>query len=280
MREKPKGDRRLRRRGAAVALCSTLVLGGVLMAAPAYASSPSDGDETVSVPLAAPVSAATAVASAGTLAAIDLDGGETAVYPVKDGYHDTVRFAIHPLNVTGTAVPVHGAAVLTRQGKTVERWRLDGTKSLITWNGRVGTAIKAGTYRLSVTAWSPDNSRKTAFTNVRVVAKHLVKRTVVVRSKVGASSVTASMPKRLLNAYTMGKVTLRIRTVATVSGPASLVFTNGSVTRSVPLHDGTYTTPTLSIPQGFERVTIRHGWAPGTAHLKSVVAIWSYNALV
>jgi hypothetical protein len=280
MIETPNGGHGPRRRTLAATLCSMLVLGGLMVAAPAHADSPADASVTVAVPLTpATVTPAVPTTTRTTLAAIDLRRGSSAVYPVKDGYHDTVRFGINPRNLAGQAVPVEGVAVLTRGGTAVKRWALDGTKTIIDWNGRVRDAVKPGVYRLAVTAWSPDGSMRTASTRVRVEAEHLEKRTMTVRSNVGSASLTASMPKRLLNAYTMGTVKLQVRTDAEVSGRATLIFSNGSRSASLRLRDGVHTSPKMTVPQGFERVTITHRWKPGTVRLKSVKAIWSYSVL-
>jgi hypothetical protein len=102
---------------------------------------------------------------------------------------------------------------------------------------------------------------------------------MVVRSNVGAKGVSADIPRKLLKAYGLGDVAVRIRTVATVEGSASLVFSNQGVVRSVALKNGTHTTKALSVPQGFSHVMITHDWAKGAAHLTSLKAIWTYSTL-
>lgn len=343
MDEKPRTDRRTRRRALGAA-CAALIAGGTLLAVPAHAST-SDGtcapvvatgtgssairlpvggaltlgvmrcattsgdpiepapaptvavEPTPAVPLpadpptaspggssttivAAPAPAVTAVPPPTALADIALERSTTTVYPVKDGYRDAVRFSVRTIDGTGAAVTVRGTATLSRAGRTVRTWRLDGKRSLLTWDGRVHGAVRAGVYRLAVTAWSGDGTRRTATTTVRVVADHLRRDAVVVRSTIGASDITAAMPKRLIAAFAKGAVSCRVRTVASVKGPAKLVFSNDGVSRSLRLRNGTHTTPALVVPKGFEQVTIHHRWKRGDVHLKSVQAIWTYYSLV
>lgn len=213
------------------------------------------------------------------LATLSVLRSSNTVYPVKDGYEDTVRFAVRAMDASGDFVPVVGSAVLSKAGRTVHTWHIDGATKVITWNGRVGHTVRTGLYTMTVSAWSPDGTMVTERSHVRVLAKHLEKRTMVVRSNVGARSVSADIPRKLLKAYSLGQVTVRIRTVASVHGPAELVFANGDVVRRVPLKNGTHTTKTLAVPQGFSHVTITHAWAKGDATLKSLKAIWIYSTL-
>lgn len=239
-------------------------------AAPIDASSPTTTTTT------------TSAASAGSshLTLIDLDRSSPSVYPVKDGYRDSVKFAIHALNAAGEMIPVEGTAVLTTAGSTVKSWTLDGSRTVLTWDGRVDHTIRTGVYTLAVTAWSPDGSVQTEQSKVRVLAKHVEKKAVVVRSNVGAKSISATMPKQLIKYFAKGQVAIRLRTVAKVSGPAKLVFTNGGVKRTVALKNGVRTSKSFVVPEGFERVTITHDWAAGAATLKSFTAVWSYYKLV
>lgn len=213
------------------------------------------------------------------LASLSVLRSSNTVYPVKDGYRDSVRFAVRAMNLAGTFVPVVGSAVLTKAGKDVETWHIDGSTQVITWDGRVGDTVRTGLYTLQVSAWSSDGSTLVEQTKVRVLSKHLEKRAMVVRSNVGAKSVAADLPHRLLKAYAAGEVTCRIVTVASVRGPAELVFSSPGVTRSVALKNGSHTTKALPVPQGFSHVTISHDWAKGDAHLKSLKVIWTYYTL-
>jgi hypothetical protein len=221
-----------------------------------------------------------AVASSTTeLAHLSVLRSSNTVYPIKDGYRDSVRFAVRAMNSSGAIIPVVGSAVLTKATTTVETWHIDSTSKVLTWNGRVGKAVETGLYTLKVTAWSPDGSQMTQQSRVRVLSKHLVKHTMTVRSNVGARSVSADIPRTLLKAYSTGAITCRVVTVATVTGPAKLVFSNNGVARSVVLRNGTHTTTALPVPQGFSHVTISHDWSKGAAHLKSLKAIWTYTTL-
>lgn len=218
-------------------------------------------------------------ASSQQLASLAVMRSSNTVYPVKDGYRDSVRFAVRAINASGAYVPVVGSAVLRRGSATVKSWAIDGSTKLITWNGRVGRSIKAGLYTLTVIAWSADGSRLTERTMVRVLTKHLVRHAMVVRTNVGTKSVSADLPRALLKAYATGVITVRVRTVASVRGPARLVFSNDGVVRGIALRNGTHTTKALPMPQGFSHVTITHDWKKGDAHLTSLKAIWTYSTL-
>lgn len=230
---------------------------------------------------AATVTTSSASSTSSKLADLSLVRSSNTVYPVKDGYRDSVKFAIRAMNAAGKAVAVEGSVVLSKAGKDLKTWALDGSKAVIDWNGRVGKRIDPGLYTLKVTAWSPDGSTRTSSSMVRVLSKHLEQRAIVVRSSVGAKSVAASLPRELLKAYATGEaVTVRIRTDAVVHGPAKLTFTQNGVSRSVALKNGVHTTKSLPVPAGFDHVTISHDWAKGDARLRSLKAIWSYYKLV
>jgi hypothetical protein len=201
------------------------------------------------------------------------------VYPVHDGYRDTVRFAVHARDSGGRRVPVTGTAVLARAGATVRTWRLSRSTALLTWDGRVHGRVRTGVYTLHVAVRSADGSRATAVSRVRVVGKRLRHRRVVVRQDVGSRSTTAALPKRVAAAFAVGAVTVRVRTDASVTGPAALTFSDDGVTRSIRLRDGVHVTEPVPLVTGFERVAIGHHWAKGTVELRSVEAIWSYCEL-
>ncbi|RIX30203.1 hypothetical protein [Amnibacterium setariae] len=247
-------------------------------------------------PVAAPVAAApapepsaptaggigtrgTAAPAAAPVADLDVVRSSPAVYPVRDGFRDDVRFAVHALDADGHLVPVTGTAALTRAGRTVRTWTLTGATSVLTWDGRSHGRIRAGVYTLHVSAWSADGSRETAVSRIRVVGKQLRHRQMMVRQNVGSGSTTAALPKRVAAAFAVGPVSVQVRTDASVSGPAALTFSNDGVTRSIRLRDGVHTTKRFALFKGFEKVAIGHRWAKGAAKLRSVKAVWSYSEL-
>jgi hypothetical protein len=225
-------------------------------------------------------SALTVAAAAGTpIATVQLSRSAATVYPVKDGYRDSVRFDVRGFTADQQPVGVTGTAELKKSGSTVKSWSLNGANTSLTWNGRVGSAVKTGVYTLLVTARSNDGTTHTASTTVQVLSQHLVTRTATAKSKVTAKATTATMPKAVKKALALGRVSLRLRTVATVHGKASLVFASGSAKRSIALRSGTRTTAALAVPKSFSKVTVEHVWKKGT-RLRSATAIWSYKALV
>jgi hypothetical protein len=221
----------------------------------------------------------TALPTPAPVAELDLVRSSPAVYPVRDGYRDSVRFAVHALDADGHLVPVSGTAVLSRAGSTVRTWSLAGTTSVLTWDGRVHGRVRTGVYTLRVKAWSADGRHETAVSRVRVVGKQLRHRQMMVRQNVGSRSTTAALPKRVAAAFAVGPVTVRVRTDASVTGPAALTFSNDGVTRSIRLRDGVHVTKPLALFRGFERVAIGHRWAKGAVELRSVKAVWSYSEL-
>ena len=145
--------------------------------------------------------------------------------------------------------------------------------------GRVHGRVRTGVYTLRVTAQSADGRRETAESRVRVVGKQLRHRQMMVRQDVGSGSTTAALPKRVAAAFAVGPVSVRVRTDASVTGPAALTFSNDGVTRSIRLRDGVHVTKRFALFKGFEQVAIGHRWAKGAAELRSVEAVWSYSEL-
>lgn len=259
-------------------------------AAPAEA--PAEPAPTASAPTEAPIEPAppapteptdagpVSTTSHSTPVRVTVRRSSGTVYPVKDGYRDAVRFSVRETDAAGDRVPLVGAAVLSHAGRTVETWPLQGTSSVITWDGRDGSRVRAGLYTLSVSVQSPDGTRLVDGTTVRVMPQHLAKRTLRIRTDVGARSTSAELPKQLVAAYRLGRVWISTRTVAVVRGPATLVFSSADGHRkAVRLRNGVHTTEPTVLPPGFERVTITHRWKKGAAHLKSLQAIWTYSVL-
>lgn len=213
-------------------------------------------------------------------AQLTIHRSSTTVYPAKDGYLDVVRFSVRATSADGALVPLVGEAVLSRGGTVVRTWRLNGTSSVISWNGRVRGAIRPGLYTLGVTATAADGTDCDEDTTVLVLPQHLVRHMLTIRTDVGARSTSAALPKQLIGAYRLGRVKVATRTDAVVRGSAKLVFTGGDGHRkAIRLRDGVHTTGATVLPPGFERVTIRHAWAKGAVRLKSLHAIWTYSTL-
>jgi hypothetical protein len=149
----------------------------------------------------------------------------------------------------------------------------------ISWNGRVTGAIRPGLYTLTVIAWSPDGITHTGWAMVRVLDKRLVRHVLMTSTRVDRHTTVGRMPHHLLAAFAMGRVQVRIRTVAVVHGPAKLVFSSNGVTRSVTLRSGKHSTPVLAVPQGFDTVTVTHHWARGDAKLLRLQTVWIHSDL-
>lgn len=104
----------------------------------------------------------------------------SSVFPVKDGYRDSVVFTVTPTVSGPSSAKVTGTAKLTRAGRTAKSWNLHGGRNRLTWNGKAGTRVKPGTYTLTVRAKGPQGGTRTARTSVVVSAKRLVSRTTTV----------------------------------------------------------------------------------------------------
>lgn len=217
--------------------------------------------------------------STSTAPAIVVHRSSPTVYPVQDGYLDVVRFSVRETGADGSCVPLDGTAVLRRGSRVVRTWHLGGMRSVIAWNGRIGARIRPGVYTLHVALRTPDGGERSEETTVRVMAQHLTRRTLTIRTDVGATATSAALPKELIGAYRLGGVSIATRTVAQVRGKAELVFGGDGHRKAVRLRDGVHTTRPVALPRGFERVTIRHAWKRGAARLQSLQAIWTYSVL-
>lgn len=204
----------------------------------------------------------------------------TTVYPKAAGYKDKVTFSIKGLSSAKGAVKIVGTAVLKKGTKVVKTWKIDGSTSKISWNGRIGSKVVPGTYRLTVTGTSVNGTKKVSTFTVKVSSKHFVTRTAVARSVLKASSLRAKMPAAVAKAFKYGKVTAKVKTVAVVRGPAKLVFSQKGVQRTIVLKNGTHTTKALAVPKKFTSVTVKHVWKKGAAKLVSYVTTWRYRVLV
>jgi hypothetical protein len=95
------------------------------------------------------------------------------VFPVHDGYRDSVTFTIGGSTTTGRAIATTGAAVLKRGTHIVQRWRLSSSSARVTWNGRDHGTVVAGHYRLTVSQRGLTGSTHSASTTVTVDKRSL-----------------------------------------------------------------------------------------------------------
>jgi hypothetical protein len=104
----------------------------------------------------------------------------STVYPVVDGFQDTVgiKFAAH---TAGPAyVGVTGEVTISLNGTTVKSWDLVSSKTrTFTWNGLNGGKIVPGKYTVKVSAKGPQGSSRSAIMYVNVSNKKLVTKTLI-----------------------------------------------------------------------------------------------------
>lgn len=138
-----------------------------------------------------------------------------------------------------------------------------------------------GAYMLRVTAWSSDGTRAVSATRIHVSAKHLVTRTVSIRTRDLAEARTDTLPVAVVRGFTYGTVTLRVHTRAKVTGTASLVI-SGPYDENliVPLRNGTHATASSVLPRDFTSATFHHRWAKGAAKLLDLYTVFTYKQLV
>ncbi|WP_062293805.1 hypothetical protein [Demequina phytophila] len=93
------------------------------------------------------------------------------VYPLKDSYRDTVAFTVTPSTTRDSAFDATGTVKVVKDGKTVKSWALTTSKKrTLTWDGRVGGKVVAGSYTVTAALRGPEGARRTASTTVRVSA--------------------------------------------------------------------------------------------------------------
>lgn len=255
------------------------------LAPSATSTTPVVTEPVAAAPTPAPTSSTTTTNPSGTaatkLAAVTVSRTSTTVYPAAAGYsRSKVVFSVKGLTAAKGAVRITGKAVLRKGTKVVKTWRISSSTAKLSWNGKVGKKVKAGVYVLTVTAKGADGVTKVTRSKVRVSAKHLVTRTATVESVENVSSTTATMPAKVVKAMKLGRVTVRVRTVATVTGSAKLVFSADGTKRSIPLLNGSHTSKAFVVPDGFESVTVAHRWKKGAATLTSFRAVFRYKILV
>ena len=242
-------------------------------------SSTSTTSTSTTTPAGTTTPTTTTTPASTALADLTVASSSTTVYPAKDGYKDGVTFSVKGLTSAAKGVKVTGTAVLKKGTKVVKTWTISSATSKLTWNGRIGKKVMAGVYTLTVTAKSADGVKRVSSMTVRVSAKHLVTRTVQVKSKDIANRSTAVTPKKVIAALKLGKVTVRVRSVAT-RGKAALVFSGNGSKSVVALKNGTHTTKAVAVPKGLKKVSIGHRWAKGDVTLTSVRAIFRYKKLI
>ena len=101
------------------------------------------------------------------------------VYPVKDGYADSVGIAF----ATNTTIPrdleVTGVITVSRNGTTVKKWTVTSSKSAtFSWDGRVKGKVVTGTFDIKAAVKGPQGPLVRSATTVKVSKKKLVQKTV------------------------------------------------------------------------------------------------------
>jgi hypothetical protein len=224
----------------------------------------------------------TAEPTATKVATVKVTTSTATVYPSAKGYSKSkVTFSVKGLTSAKGAVTITGKAVLKKGTKVVKTWKINSSTSKLTWNGRIGKKVKAGVYKLTVTAWSSDGTKKVSTTKVRVSSKHLVTRTASLQTRDLSHATTNVLPKAVKKAFKYGKVTFRTHTVAKVTGPAHLVIVGPNGERvKLRLKDGSHTTKAAVLPKGFTKAKFLHRWKKSDAELLSLRTTFTYKALV
>jgi secreted trypsin-like serine protease len=112
------------------------------------------------------------------VSSISVSRNNSTVFPSKDGYKDSTKITIrvNPSFGANKALKLKkGSKVTIKRGsKVIKSWTISssGAKSF-TWNGKDGSKIVPGTYKVTVQANGPEGS-KTKSTNISVSAKKLV----------------------------------------------------------------------------------------------------------
>lgn len=229
--------------------------------------------------LAGSLTATTAEAAQPTIVRVHVLRSSDEVYPVVDGFEDSVRFRVLGADTVGAAVAVSGTAALTHAGRIVRTWDLDGSTTVLTWDGRVHGAVRPGSYSLAVTAWSSDGSTVRSVSMVRVIGKRVVRKQLTVRTPLHGTVAVDAVPRNLLKAYAIGDVLLRLRTAATVHGTARLIVRGPGGSRIIALRNGVHTTAAIPVPLGFVPVTVEYEELAGRSSLRSLTSVWSYPTL-
>ncbi|BDV30415.1 hypothetical protein [Microbacterium terricola] len=111
----------------------------------------------------------------------------TTIYPVRDGYRDSVKIAVSSTATNGSTIPATGTVKVTRSGKTVKTYKLTSSKRwTATWDGKVSGKVVPGTYKVSVSIKGPEGATKTASKTVTVKKGNLVTKTTSKWVKAGS----------------------------------------------------------------------------------------------
>lgn len=121
------------------------------------------------------------------LRSVGLKRSVATVFPVRDGYRDSVTFTVRGSTTTGRAIATTGTAVLKRGRQIIQRWRLSSSSARVTWNGRDHGKAVAGRYTLTVRQRGLTGSTRSASTTVTVDRRSLHSRTA--RAHYSATSV-------------------------------------------------------------------------------------------
>lgn len=236
---------------------------------------------TASAPVDAVASAPVAEKS-GELRSVRVITNTTTVYPSAKGYEkSSVRFSIRGLTAARAGVRITGEAVLRKGAQVVRTWRIGTGTTTLTWDGRNRAKVDPGRYVLTATAWSSDGARAMSTMRVRVSAKHLVTRTVSVRTSDLSKARSNMLPVAVMKGFHYGEVTYRVHTVAKVTGPARLLITGPTGERvSIPLRDGTHVTRPAVLAQSFTFAAFDHQWKKGAAQLDELYTVFTFKELV
>lgn len=104
------------------------------------------------------------------------------VYPKSDGFKDTIDIYAHVVSTMGEGYeePLGaGSKIVIKKGTVVVKtWTLSNSgDTYLTWNGKKGTAIVAGTYTATLTAYGMNGVAVTDTINIKVSSKKLVTKT-------------------------------------------------------------------------------------------------------
>jgi hypothetical protein len=111
-------------------------------------------------------------AGSGHLSGLTLKLDASAVYPLADGYRDTLGISISKAGDGASALP--GSITVKQGAKTISTFPIGDTHSQsFVWDGRVGGKIVPGDYTVSATVIGP-NQTLTRHETVTVSAKELV----------------------------------------------------------------------------------------------------------
>lgn len=254
-------------------------------AGPGSATTPgsSDGSATGSSATGAGSASTTAGGSTGgaswtpAVTALRIRAGARTVYPVADGYRDSLVLHIGGDTASGGAQPVTGVVVIKRGATEVERWSISSTDEDLVWNGRVDGKVVPGVYDVTAVVVDATGAVLAATATVAVSGKRLVAASQTVRSTaVSGFHAMSAKPKAGL---TKGRVLLRLTTTARgISGKQYLVFSHRGKHLRVRVPNGTHRTKAVVVPKSFTSYRISHTWK-GTAKVSAVVYHYRYKKL-